>query len=96
MTHAEVGRLLVRRRLPTGFERWNVTLAPGERRTTTAAEWAGALVLVQRGSLEVGCIAGGTATFKAGDMLCLGWLPLRWLRNPGDQPARLVAIRRAA
>jgi hypothetical protein len=77
-----------------GFERWRTVLRAGERRPTTAAEWAGAIVYVERGVVEVGCVAGASRAFAAGDMLCLSVLPLRELRNPGPAEARLVAIRR--
>ena len=80
--------------LPPALERWRVALAPGTERPTDAAEWAGALVVVESGRIEVGCMAGGHRTFVAGDMLALGWLPLSTLRNPGRETVRLVAVRR--
>ena len=94
MTEADAERLLARRRLPDAFERWQLALAPGEARPTSAAEWAGAIVLVEQGRIEVECLAGGSRSFVAGDMLSLGWLPLRQLSNPGSERALLVAVRR--
>lgn len=91
---AELVRLVLRRDLPPTFERWTLVLAPGAERPADAARWAGALVLVEQGRLEVDCRAGGRRTFVAGDLLVLGWLPLCTLRNPGPLPARLVAVRR--
>lgn len=85
---------LSRPRLPPGFARWRVTLEPGAQRATTAAEWAGALVLVEHGALEVECEAGGRHRFGPGDLVALGWLPLSRLRNPGRVVTRLVAVRR--
>ena len=81
--------------LPESFERWSVTLSPGQRQVSSAAEWSGALIVVDAGTLEVGCFAGATATFGAGDVLALSCLPLRWLRNPGPDEARIVAVRRS-
>ena len=81
--------------LPSGFERWTVSLGPGERRASGAAEWSGALIVVDAGTIEVGCFAGASATFVAGDVLALSCLPLRWLRNAGSDEARIVAIRRS-
>ena len=81
--------------LPRGFERWTVTLSPGEVRASGAAEWSGALIVVDAGTIEVGCFAGARATFVAGDLLALACLPLRWLRNPSADEARIVAIRRS-
>jgi hypothetical protein len=89
-----VARLVTRPDLPAGFERWQLTLAAGARRPADPDDWAGALVLVDQGHLEVDCTVGGRHTFSAGDLLVLGRLPLRTLRNPGDGPVRLVAVRR--
>ena len=85
--------LLRRPRLPAGFERWRVELPAGHQRPTDAAEWAGAMVLVEQGQLEVECLAGGSRTFEEGDLLVLGWLPLRALRNAGNDAVRLLALR---
>jgi hypothetical protein len=65
-------------------------------RVSGAAEWSGALIVVDAGTVEVGCFAGATARFGAGDVLALSCLPLRWLRNPGSDEARIVAVRRSA
>lgn len=80
--------------LPDGFDRWELSLAPGAARPSYAAEWDGCLVLVESGTLEVECAAGGRRSFPAGALLALGWLPLRTIRNPSTIPARLLAIRR--
>lgn len=85
--------LLQRPRLPAGFERWRVELGVGRQRPTEAAEWAGAIVLVEQGRLRVECLAGGSRTFSEGDLLVLGWLPLRRLTNVGSNDVRLLAMR---
>ena len=85
---------LTRPDLPAHFERWEEELAAGASRPTSAAEWAGALVRIESGTLEVVCRARGSETFRAGDMLALGWLPIVEMRNVGDGPVRLVAVRR--
>jgi hypothetical protein len=85
---------LTRRDLPRGVERWRVELSAGATRPAEPGEWAGALVLVERGALDVECRVGGTRSFVSGDLLALGWLPLRRLRNPGDEPVSLLAVRR--
>ncbi|HUG47507.1 MAG TPA: hypothetical protein VMP67_03740 [Candidatus Limnocylindria bacterium] len=85
--------LLQRPRLPAGFERWRVELGAGRQHPTDAAEWAGAMVLIEQGELEVECLAGGSRTFGEGDLLVLGWLPLRRLRNVGPRDVRLLAVR---
>lgn len=80
--------------LPDGFERWEVVVPPGASRPTAAAEWAGALVSVRQGTLEVACRAGGHETFHAGDLLALGWLPIVELRSRGAEAVHLTAVRR--
>jgi hypothetical protein len=92
----ELAALLCRDELPPSFERWGVELAPLEQRSTSAGAWAGAVVLVEHGSLEVECEPGGRRTFGPGDILALGELPLRQLGNRGQSVTRLVAIRRRA
>ena len=84
------------RELPPGFERWRVVLEPMTERPTDPGEWAGALVLIERGLVEAVCDAGGHRTFVEGDLLVLGWLPICLLRNPAPEEARLLAVRRRA
>jgi hypothetical protein len=76
------------------FTRRQVVLDPGHRRPYEAAEWDDALVIVKRGEIDVECRAGGRMRFVAGDMLWFTGLPLRSLRNPGPEPAVLVAVSR--
>ena len=76
------------------YEQRRLVIAPGTEHASSAAEWADALVLLERGSLEVECLAGARRTFEAEAMLCLDWLPLRALRSTGAEPAVLVAVRR--
>jgi hypothetical protein len=87
--------LLGRPNLPPGFERWRSVLAPRSERATHPAEWAGALVLIESGVVEAVCRAGGHRTFRAGDLVALGWLPITRLRNPSDLVTGIVAVRRA-
>jgi hypothetical protein len=89
-----MGRLLARKTLPARFERWRLRLPAGASRLTSAEEWAGALVLVERGCLAAECTVGGTRTFCEGDLLALGWLPLRRLVSVGEDDLELLAVRR--
>lgn len=89
-----LARALRRRSLPPGIERWRLTIDVGGARSTGAAEWAGAIVLVEAGRIEVECEAGGRRSFEAGDLLVLSWLPLRTIHNRGPGAARLLAVRR--
>lgn len=89
-----LARLLVRPDLPPAFERWLTVLEPGAERATNPGEWAGALVLIERGAVEAVCAAGGHETFTGGDLVALGWLPITTLRNPAGEAAHILAIRR--
>jgi len=92
--HAHMARMLGVRDLPAAFERFRVVLASGDSLPTWPAEWAGCLVLVERGRIEVDCEAGGTGSFATGDLIALDWLPLRTLHNPGPDEACLLAVHR--
>lgn len=85
---------LEREELPDAFERWETEIPPHGARPTAPAEWAGALVGIRQGTLDVVCEAGGHERFDAGDLLALGWLPIVELRNRGTEAVRLVAVRR--
>jgi hypothetical protein len=71
-----------------------VEIPPGGERPYDAAEWAGALVIVDRGEVELECVEGDRPRFAGGAVLWLAGLPVQELRNPGSVPAVLVAVRR--
>jgi hypothetical protein len=71
-----------------------VVVAPGRGRAYDAAEWRDALVLVERGRIELWGPAGGRLGFGAGEVLWLDGLTLERLHNPGREPAVLVAVSR--
>jgi hypothetical protein len=72
----------------------SLSLVPGAERRYDASEWCDALVFVARGELELVCRSGGTRRFGRGTVLWLSPLPLRALRNRGDEHTVLVAISR--
>lgn len=76
------------------FRRQVVTLEPGEALAYVEADWRGALVVVERGDLELECRAGGRRRFGSRDVLWLDGLGLARLRNPGHDLTVLVAVRR--
>jgi quercetin dioxygenase-like cupin family protein len=77
-----------------GYEERRLVIAPGTELPSRAGEWVDSLVIVQSGRIEVICRAGSRRLFEAGSVLCLSWLPLRALLNPGSEPVVLVAVRR--
>ena len=82
------------RPLSPTFELRVVAVAPGDTRAYDEAEWRDALVVVERGEIELECVSGTCRRFDHGDMLYLIGLPLRALHNRGREPAVLVAVSR--
>jgi hypothetical protein len=82
------------RPLPPGFRLHVVALAPGRARPYDAAEWRDALVVVERGEIELETVGDGYRAFERGDVLWLNGLPVRALHNRGGRPAVLVAVSR--
>ncbi len=78
----------------TAFRRRRVTIAAGASRPYDTAEWAGALVVVERGPVELEGVSGTRRRLAEGAVLWLCGLPLRALHNPGPGPAVLVAVTR--
>jgi quercetin dioxygenase-like cupin family protein len=90
----DIDRLL--RQARSRFGTRVVELAPNCVLLYEAASWHDALVFVTDGEIEVECARGERERFCRGAILCLAPLSVRWLRNTGHVPARLVAIWRQA
>ena len=82
------------RQLPPAFDRRVVILAPDQTWVYDEVEWRGAIVVVERGQIELECLDGSRHRFGRGNVLWLERLPLRTLRNHGRTPAVLVAVSR--
>jgi hypothetical protein len=82
------------RALPERFACREVSLAGLSERVYNAHEWAGALVVVESGELEVECLRGRRRRFASGSVLFFEALPLRVLRNPGEELLLLTAVTR--
>jgi hypothetical protein len=59
-----------------------VVVAPGRERAFDDAEWRDALVVVERGEIELECLGGTCWRFGRGDVLWLIGLPVRTLHPP--------------
>lgn len=89
------GRLsFLERELPPSFELRLIVVPPGCQRAFDEVEWRDALVIVERGEIDLECTGGTTRRFRAGDVLYLTGLPLRALLNRAQRPALLVAVSR--
>jgi quercetin dioxygenase-like cupin family protein len=82
------------RLLPPGFDMAVVIVDPGDSRSFQEADWRDALVVVERGTIQLEASGGGRRDFVTGDVLCLVGLSLRALHNRGPEPAVLVAVSR--
>ena len=76
------------------FEVRQLALEPGQERPYDESEWRDALVLVERGEIELEGVSGARTSFSEGAVLWLAPLPLRALHNRGTEPARLAALSR--
>jgi hypothetical protein len=84
----------VHRPLSSSFERREVVIAPGGTRAYDEAEWRGAIVVVERGQVELAQHGNNRRRFGRGDILYLEGLALRTLHNPGREPTVLIAVAR--
>ena len=85
---------LLDHKLGWSFSLRTVVIAPGEVRPYDESEWRGALVVVERGEIELESIHGSRRRFMRGAVLWLEGLPLRAIHNPGSERALLVAVAR--
>jgi hypothetical protein len=81
-------------RIGAPFERRVMTIEPGCRRAYEAADWKDALVVVERGDVELETCCGKCWRFSPGAVLCLEGLRLSALRSPGPAATLLVAVSR--
>jgi hypothetical protein len=82
------------RDLPETFVFREVVIECGSERPYDAGEWAGAVVVVEEGELELECRGGTRSRFASGSVLFFEFLGLRMLRNRGDAPVVLTAVAR--
>jgi hypothetical protein len=82
------------RPLSPSFERREVVIAPGGTRAYDESEWRGAIVVVERGQVELAQHGDNRRRFGRGDILYLDGLALHTLHNPGREPTVLIAVAR--
>jgi hypothetical protein len=79
---------------PENFRLTVVILQPHDAVEWPPVDCADALIVVERGELEVELRTGTRAWFAEGAILVLAGLPLRRLRNSGHIPLVLSALSR--
>jgi hypothetical protein len=82
-------------RLPSWVEVRMFAIEPGDERIYRATEWRSALVVVERGQIELRCINDTRWRFERGATLFLAGLPVRALRNDGFETTLIAAFSRA-
>jgi hypothetical protein len=78
--------------LPQKFVLRELVIEVAGDRSYDRREWAGAIVVVEAGELEIECVDGTAVRFHNGAVLCLDALPIRRLRNRGPCPLRLSVV----
>ena len=72
-----------------------ISVEPGGTLPYDAADWRDALVVVECGEIAIDTACGLTWHFKRGDLLALAGISIAAIRNPGTEPAVLLATERA-
>jgi hypothetical protein len=86
---------LFRDPLPDGFSRRILRVGPGLELGLERGGVRDAIVVVERGELELECRAGTCRRFGRGSMIPIARLPVTRLRSVGLGPLLLVAVSRA-
>jgi hypothetical protein len=79
---------------PAAFRRRVVVIAHGQERSYVPGEWRDALVVVERGVLEVEALSGRRVRFGAGAVLWLTGFRVRTLRCASAEPVVMAAVSR--
>lgn len=87
-------RSFLGRRVPLWFDHRLVKIPVGAAVAYVEDDWRGAIVVVERGVVELEALDGERHCFGDGDLIWLDGVRLRVLRNAGGQPVVLVAISR--
>src|SRR3954466_6740814 len=82
----------VGRRVAPGFQVRLIDLAPGAELPYDERDWRGALIVVERGEIELERVCGRRWRFACGGVLWLAGLPLRALHNPASVTTVLAAV----
>ncbi|MQA98554.1 MAG: hypothetical protein GEV11_29660 [Streptosporangiales bacterium] len=84
------------RALPCSFRLRVLVVAPGGVHPYDADDWPDAIVVVERGRIELCEADGSRLGLVSGGVVWLTGLQLSFLRNPGGEPAVITAVSRTA
>jgi hypothetical protein len=76
------------------FRRQELVIAAGATLPYDEERWRDAMVVVERGEIDLCCSRGGRRRFVAGAVLFFDGLGLRALHNPGLEDTVLVSLSR--
>lgn len=76
------------------FAKRELTVAPGCSQAYDPADWRDAIVVLERGRVDLVHLDGRRVSLSDGAVVSLDGLALRCLHNPGPAPAVLVAVSR--
>ena len=79
---------------PAGINLREVSIPAHSHLVYERADWAGALVVVEAGEIELEGCDGTSACFPAGSVLCFDGLALRAIRSTGGETVLLSAASR--
>ena len=82
------------RAAPAGMDLRVVSIPAHSQLVYDAVEWAGALVVVEAGELELECSGGTSACFAAGSVLFFDGLGLLAIRNSCGETVLLCVVTR--
>jgi hypothetical protein len=85
---------LLARPLPRTFRTRVVTIDPARSLVCDDADWGDAIVVVERGVVELETAYGGRCWLRAGDVFWLAGLRVRAMHSVGSEPAVLAAASR--
>lgn len=95
MTDDASGVSFIGRCCPVQFRRRTLTLQPADAIDFRPIDWADAIVVVERGELQIECRTGRCATFSQGAVLVFDGMTIRRLCNAGSTPLVLSALSRS-
>ena len=78
----------------SGFDVRAISVAPGAERAYDVDEWCDAIVVVERGAIDLASARGESRRLGSGAIVWLAELPFVALRNRGQEPVVLIAVSR--
>lgn len=76
------------------IRRQELRILPDDWHALAEAQWRGALVLLERGDVELHRRCGAVLLFRQGAVLCFDGTGVRALHNPGPDPTVLAGYSR--